>query len=328
MGELADVVRSPDHPGGESPNLFRPMLEVSSIPPDTITTKLFNQNIPESERDRILFTNLKKHPKFRHSLPSINAARAFKYGSRSFGRKQWYSEDFDIIRGLKNMAERRTFRFGLKANVDFLIQLDIETLKTCLLETSFNPNPPPTPTSSMSDGSFLDTMRHMDFARFQNFCTIFKRIQANLGFTQSLSEYFATDDMLEPALLVVSEAIRRNLNLEESLRGGSVAAHALLYRHRASPRDHDFMSGRRSFREQAPQNSFHPPPTNFSQPRTRVPTSPPFPIGTCWRFQTTNTCNMNNCRYDHACCHCHSKTHGKESCPDFKLSNQYLKSSN
>ena len=82
---------------------------------------------------------------------------------------------------------------------------------------------------------FLDTMRQMDYARFQHFCTVFNGIQANLEFTSSLSEYFATDDMLEAAILVVSETSHRNLNLQPALRGGSVTAHTV-----ASWRDHDF----------------------------------------------------------------------------------------
>ena len=154
----------------------------------------------------------------------------------------------------------------------------------------------------------------MDYPRFQHFCTVLKRIQANLEFTQSLAEYFATDDMLEPALLVVSSAIRRNLNLEESLRGGSVTAQSLLYRHRASPRDHDF-STRRSVKEPRVQNS-KPLFSHFSRTKQLGTPSPGFPIGTCWRFQTTNACPKDDCRYDHTCCHCHSKSHGKRSCPD------------
>ena len=163
----------------------------------------------------------------------------------------------------------------------------------------------------------------MDFPRFQKFCTVLKKIQANLEFTQSLSEYFATDDMLEPALLVVSETIRRNLNLEQSLRGGSVSAHALLYRHRASPRDHDF-ARRHSFAAPRTQkfvrvrNEVPSSYANFPPPGLRKTPTPVFPIGTCWRFQTTSMCPMENCRYDHTCCHCHSESHGKRSCPNLR----------
>ena len=211
------------------------MFETKSYAPDTTFSKFLTKSTPEAERDHLFFSTLKLYPKLRQSLPSINSARAYKYGSRAFGQKSWYSESFDIAKGLKTNADRRKFRFGLKSNVDFLIQLDIESLKICLNENSFSPcNQPPSP-DNLSDGSFLSTMRLLDPNRFSKFCTIFNRIQANLDFTQSLSDYFATDEMLEPALMVISDAIRRDLNLRTALHGGSVAGSAVMYRHRASP---------------------------------------------------------------------------------------------
>ena len=44
----------------------------------------------------------------------------------------------------------------------------------------------------------------------------------------------------EPALLLVAEAIRSDPDLGTFLMGGSVAASAFMYRHRASPGDHDW----------------------------------------------------------------------------------------
>ena len=51
---------------------------------------------------RILYPKLQKFPHLRQALSSVNAARAFKYGPRSFGQKRLYTEDFDFSRGLKN----------------------------------------------------------------------------------------------------------------------------------------------------------------------------------------------------------------------------------
>ena len=72
------------------------------------------------------------------------------------------------------------------------------------------------------------------------------RLHGNLNFSQSLNEYSATDDMLEPALLLVAEAIRSGPDLGIFLRGGSVAATAMMYRHRASPGDHDWKSSQKA----------------------------------------------------------------------------------
>ena len=95
---------------------------------------------PEAEISRILYSKLQKFPHLRQALSSVNAARAFKYGSRSFGQKRWYTEDFDISRGLKNNKNLRQFRFGLKSNVEFLVQLDLENLRSCLVDSTYEIN--------------------------------------------------------------------------------------------------------------------------------------------------------------------------------------------
>ena len=87
MRELAVAVRSPEPTGGESDKVLQSTFEINTHFPDAIHAKFQKISIPEEERERILFLNLKKNPKFRQSLPSLNAARAFKYGSRSFGHK-------------------------------------------------------------------------------------------------------------------------------------------------------------------------------------------------------------------------------------------------
>ena len=79
------------------------------------------------------------------------------YGSRAFGQQNWYKETFKVCRGLHSNADRRKFRFGLKSNIDFLIQLDIQNLKSILADKKFEPQDlnthsyPP----QLSDGSFL-----------------------------------------------------------------------------------------------------------------------------------------------------------------------------
>ena len=132
-------------------------------------------------------------------------------------------------------------------------------------------------------------MRNMDYNRFQRFCTIINRIQANLNFTQSLSDYFATDEMLEPALLVISEAIRRNLNLGASLRGGSVAGNALLYRHRASSRDREFSTDSSHYRERNEQNSRKTFATSTQRVKHEFQSNK-YPLVSCWVFQENGEC--------------------------------------
>ena len=244
----------------------------------------------------------------------MNKARSFKYGSRAFGHKKWYKENFNIKEGLRSNEDRRKFRFGLKSNVDFLIQLDLMNLKAKLLETSFNPQiPGRTPPLSLSDGSFLNAMHKLDATRCNDICILLERIGDNLDFSQSLAEYFATDDMLEPALMLITETFRKDPNLKKILHGGSFASNAMVYRHRASPLDHD---------------------THFSRPRPRTSPSTPtktdqktssirgkrgfgkFKYGYCFRFQHTDNCDRTDCEYLHKCNQCDETSHGETSCPN------------
>ena len=191
-----------------------------------------------------MLSKLTKNPNLRKSLASINTARSSKYGSKAFGKNTWYSENFDVVKGLRTNAERRKFRFGLKSNVDFLIELDLANLKNCLVTKNVPQTANYVDSSSLSDTSFLNLMRSMNEAKTQELCNIISRIESNLTFTQSLSEHLANDDMLEPALMVVSDALRHSPDLGKGLWGRSVAANALLFRHRASSRDREFKSGR------------------------------------------------------------------------------------
>ena len=242
MSELSGALKPHPDSGIGSEELLSLSQSLNTSFSENISNRNLASSQQEAEIGRVLYSKLQKYPHLRRALSSINAARAFKYGSRAYGQKKWYTEEFNISRGLKTTKNRRQFRFGLKSNVEFLIQLDLENLRSCILNPSFDPNQN-TPSSSLpllSDGSFMDLMKKMNAKRCREFCTIMNRLHGNLDFSQSLNEYFATDDMLEPVLLLVAEAIRKGPNLGTFLRGGSVAANAVMYRHRASPKDHDW----------------------------------------------------------------------------------------
>ena len=206
----------------------------------------------------------------------------------------------------------RKFRFGLKSNVDFLIELDLANLKNCLVAKNLPQTANYANTSPLSDTSFLSLMGTMSQAKTQELCNIISRIESNLNFTQSLSEHLANDDMLEPALMVVSDALRHSPDLGKGLWGRSVAANALLFRHRASTRDREFKSGRT---DQPHRRSTSRISSRVSKTRFDASTFT-YPLGSCFRFQSTGKCDNSDCTFDHSCCKCFSKTHGKDSCPN------------
>ena len=160
----------------------------------------------------------------------------------------------------------------------------------------------------LSDGSFLNLMDKVNPTRCRKLCNIMNLLHGNIDFSLSLNEYFATDDMLEPALLLVADAIRNGPNLGNFLRGGSVAASAMMYRHRASSDDHDF-----SQKTNFTKNTF------FSRrPSTTAVRTPKsvyrYRRGYCFQFQQTGSCETTDCRYFHKCAKCQEPTHGQDSC--------------
>ena len=61
-------------------------------------------------------------------MRSVNTARSVKFGSKFFGERSWYSGDVDVSSKIRSLEDRRRFEFGLKCNVDFLIQLDLKNV--------------------------------------------------------------------------------------------------------------------------------------------------------------------------------------------------------
>ena len=141
MAELATALSPPGNSGGtfEESSYIN---EQSSNFRESLLRRLISNDQTDNDDGEFLFNKLKQSPHLRKSLSAVNKARAFKYGSRAFGHKQWYKEDFNLKEGLRSNEDRRKFRFGLKSNVDFLIQLDILNLKAKLLENSLNPQVP------------------------------------------------------------------------------------------------------------------------------------------------------------------------------------------
>ena len=117
--------------------------------------------------------------------------------------------------------------------------------------------------------------------------------------------------MLDPALSIVSEAIRNGPNLDTTLRGGSVASAALIYRHRAPRRDHDFSS---YFTPASPTRQTFKSKKDVKREPNYDYSQYDFTKGFCFRFQLTNKCDKTDCPYYHKCCACDSSSHGKNFC--------------
>ena len=250
------------------------------------------------------------------TLSSLNSAKSLQYGSKFFGMQKWYTDDFNVSQKMQTNVDRRKFRFGLKSNVDFLIQLDIENL-IFFLTTKGEKNAenciPKQNINTVSDGSFTDLMQKSNGVRLKSIEKILRRLRSNTNFTQSLSQYFAMDDMIEPVTCVINEALRRGPDLGASLRGGTVASCAQVYRHMASTYDHDrseTVGRRNNFRKgrysSSKQNSRFNSENTWSRSGNNS--------GFCFEFQNRGKCTRNYCFYVHKCQTCKSTSHGSSQC--------------
>ena len=117
--------------------------------------------------------------------------------------------------------------------------------------------------------------------------------------------------MLEPALLLVAEAISSGPDLRTFLGGGGlIAASAMMYRHRTSPGDHDWKFNQNTRFIKNSLASHGPKATGFQNQKSVFK----YGIGYCFQFQQTGSCETTECRYLHKCSKCQEPTHGQDSC--------------
>ena len=112
-----------------------------------------------------------------------------------------------------------------------------------------------------------------------------------------MADYFARDDALEPALSVVCEILRNDLDVGAVLekRSATFMSLALPYDKQRSVEDRD-VGQKTSF----PKNS------KFGAPKSR--------LGYCFSFQRKSGCFNKNCTYAHKCERCDSLRHGRVDC--------------
>ena len=82
-------------------------------------------NDPDANKSEFMFNKLRKDPLSRSRLENIHAARAHRYGSAHFGSKVWYKENQAVAKKFKCQAHRRKFRQALRADLDFINQLNL-----------------------------------------------------------------------------------------------------------------------------------------------------------------------------------------------------------
>ena len=264
--------------------------------------------------DSLVFKKLKNNISARSNLSAIHSARSHKYGHVQFGPKSWYKESSNISEKLTSQEDRRKFRQGLKCNVDFLNQLNMHDLLSHFLNGKQDTKSLHKSTLArlgdifecLKDIPVIDILKLIDREKAEKISSSIDKIVALAHFSQSMGNYFARDDSLDPALSTVCQALRGSLDIEYILRrrGGTFQSLASIYYHLKSPADRDLFgttyssryrgSGGRSFR---------------GEQQRKPPMTKP-----CWEFQKHDRCLKRDCKFKHRCVRCNSKNHDEKNC--------------
>ena len=163
------------------------------------------------------------------------------------------NESINISKKLTSQEDRRKFRQGIRCNIEFLNQLNMHDLiKNSLNGKRDISSLHKTITAKLGDiFKCLDEIPVIDLLYLinkktaQKICSSIDKIVALAHVSQSMGDYFARDDSLDPALSIVCQGLRGNINFEQilRLRGGTFQSLAAAYWHLKSEVDHD-LTGR------------------------------------------------------------------------------------
>ena len=276
---------------------------------------------PDVELYKMTYDRLRQNPLERSRLENIHAARAYRYGIAHLGSKDFYKEDTYLGSKLKTQSDRRKFRAGLKGDLDFINQLNMLDLEECFkggssdcLKTLKLQEPVLTSElkNKLKEVPPIELIKFVNEERACKILKIFEKIVSLAHFSQSMSDYFAHDDALEPALAVVCQVLRQNENIGAILndRHTTFLGLAQSFQMLKSRMDRDCVgeSGQKTIRSTYRRHS-----SDRQAARTRK-RSNPYEEGFCYSFQKYCSCSNRNCRFSHRCAICRSTRHGKAVC--------------
>ena len=155
------------------------------------------------------------------------------------------------------------------------------------------------------DDSFAKLLKLANPTKCKQILEILDRVISNLHFSQSMNEFFASDNSIEAAKLVMIEAVKKGPDFGNFLRGGSFASCVQVYRNLSSRFDYDaayfvnLKNNRPQVNRQNPSQSSIRDKHQQSDRRFF-----PYPAGFCYRFHRVGSCKTHNCKFNHVCSNC------------------------
>ena len=196
-------------------------------------TKNLNLEVPPPISCRLI-SDVKKSPHIFRSLLLIQNAKSFIYTTPFFGDKMFYADDFDFTKAPLHRENRRNIRFRLKSILDLVVKIDLHRLRTYLLQsdrvekiTACRDVEHITP---LVDDSFATLLKLANHTKCKQIMEILERIISNLHFSQSMNKFFASDNSIEAAKLMMSQADKKGPDFGKFLRGRSFASCVQAYR--------------------------------------------------------------------------------------------------
>lgn len=260
----------------------------------------------DAENFDIVFHRLKVDRHARSQLENIHSARAFRYGHTHLGQKSWYKESTKIAENLKTQGDRRKFRIGLKSDVDFLNQLNIMDLESILQEGESEelnlldltkPVMPELLFKSLKKAPPMKILGLFNKKMAADVQNLLKKIGSLAHFSQSMANFYALDDSLEPALAVVCKALRNGEDVGAILgERGTFLGLAQVFQKYRSKQDHDLGSEQNINNNQYGGTKYEPS------------------RGFCYHFQKNDSCYRRRCPFKHECARCGSRNHGERYC--------------
>ena len=152
----------------------------------------------------------------------------------------------------------------------------------------------------------LEILKFIDSEKATKILSALDKIVSLANLSQSMGNYFARDDALDPALSIVCEGLRGDTDFEYLLksRGGTFQSLASAYYHLKSTVDRD-VSGRIGPQSGGGGYGF----TNMSRRGQKSNKR-----GICWWFQRQRGCSKRDCHFDHRCMRCYQRNHGEFEC--------------
>ena len=159
----------------------------------------------------------------------------------------------------------------------------------------------------LSDVPVIDLLKLINADKAKKVFLSVEKIVALAHVSQSMGNYFARDDALDPALSTVCQALRGNTDFEFILkkRGGTFQSLTAAFHHLKPSEDRDLIG-------RTPPSWLPNPRRPYMYPKSRFrPLS-----GSCWYFQKHGRCSKRDCKFAHKCARCGKKTHGENTCRD------------